>query len=63
MKSSLHATWQSCVFGFGNLVPVFGFAMVGSWLIRDTGRFWPAFVIHAAYNAHLIFWRISLGLQ
>ena len=49
--------------GFGNLIPVFGFAMVGSWLIRETGRFWPAFLIHAACNAHLTLWRISLGLQ
>ncbi|MDP3947392.1 MAG: CPBP family intramembrane metalloprotease [bacterium] len=40
------------------VVPVFGVALANAWLIRRTGKLWPAIALHGAYNMQITYWNI-----
>lgn len=45
--------------GIGELISIFGITIITLWLIKTTGRFWPALLLHMTFNAHFIFWQLA----
>lgn len=42
------------------LIYIFAFAMMAAWLVRQTGKLWPAIILHMLYNTFWIFGGVTL---